>query len=298
MKTESFTAVVLAAGKGSRMKMEKHKLMLCLAGKALLLHVLENLHDAGCHNCVLVLGHYYEEIESFAKKESPIKNTEFVLQKEQLGTGHALLCAEELLSKREGPFIVTAGDMPLLSRYSFQTLLRHHNKGKNIATVLTANMRDPYNYGRICKDAKGQIEKIVEEKDASPKERKIQEVNTGTYVLESPRVFPLLREVNSQNAQREYYLPDLIAISRKKGYAIDSLCLRDPLEGKGVNTLAELEALEKLLQYRQLKPFSAKESSLSQAPMTKGKKWMLYLRNWALAFKKRNAHIGSKSNFA
>ena len=185
MSSESFTAVVLAAGKGTRMQAEGPKVMAALGGKPLLLHVLENLHQAGCRRCILVLGHCYAEVEAFAKEQSPIKDLDFILQKEQLGTGHALLCTEQVLSTHKGPFIATAGDMPLLSSYSFQMLLTHHNKNKNILTVLSANMQDPYGYGRICKDKKGQqIEKIIEEKDASSLERKIHEVNTGTYALE------------------------------------------------------------------------------------------------------------------
>ena len=109
MKSENFIAVILAAGKGARMQTEKPKVMASLAAKPLLLHVLENLHQAGCHRCILVLGYGREEVEAFAKKESPIKDMLFILQKEQLGTGHALLCTEEVLSTHEGPCIVTAG---------------------------------------------------------------------------------------------------------------------------------------------------------------------------------------------
>ena len=247
MNSGSFTALLLAAGKGTRMQLERAKVMVPLAGKPLLLHVLKNLESAGCKRCILVVGHCHTEVEDFVRKESPIENIQFVFQKEQLGTGNALLCAEESLSKHRGPFIVCAGDMPLLSSRSFRNLFRHHTENANTLSVLSAKMEDPYGYGRICKDVNGQLERIVEEKDASTEERKIQEVNTGSYVLESPKIFPLLREIGCKNAQGEYYLPDLVAISRKKGHAVSSLCLRDPLEAKGVNTLSELEALEKLL---------------------------------------------------
>ena len=264
MSSESFTALVLAAGKGARMQREGGKVMAPLAGKPLLLHVLENLYEAGCRSCILVVGHCREEVESFARKESPIENMTFVLQKEQLGTGHALLSAEGALCEYKGSFLVTAGDMPLLSSHSFRALLQEHSRKKNVLTVLSAKMEEPFGYGRVCRDVQGrEIEKIVEEKDASFEERKIQEVNTGSYALESPRVFSLLKEVGSENAQGEYYLPDLVSIiSRKKNYALSALCLQDSFEARGVNTLSELEAMEELLRHKKNgAPLSGKASN-------------------------------------
>ena len=266
MKSESFVAVILAAGKGSRMQTEGPKVMVPLRGKPLLLHVLENLHQAGCQRCILVLGAYRAKLRAFTQKKSPIKNIDFVFQEEQLGTGHALLCTEKSLSSHQGPFIVTAGDMPLLSSSSFRMLFRHHNKSKSVLTVLSATMQNPYGYGRVCRDRKGQIEKIVEEKDSSTQEREIQEVNTGTYALESPTIFPLLKEIGSKNSQGEYYLPDLVSIGRKKGHRLTSLCLKNSLEAKGINTLAELEALEKLMGHEQIRASSLrKELELSDS---------------------------------
>ncbi len=255
-KSDNFTAVILAAGKGTRMGLEMPKVLVPLKGKPLLFHVIENLDKAGCNRFIIIVGYKKELIQSQIEKvyeKTLYKKCEFIFQEEQLGTGHAVLCAEERLkpvsivkTKVSEHFVVVAGDMPMLRAQTFKKLLKYHLLNKNTITVLTAYVENPTGYGRIVKNDEGAIYKIVEERDASLDEKALKEINTGTYVFHNQRAFPLLKQIGAENMQGEYYLPDMIAIALKYNYKVSSFALKDNLEARGVNTPLELSEIEAL----------------------------------------------------
>jgi len=242
MSHQDLTAIVLAAGKGVRMQSELPKVFNPLAGKPLLEHVLNSLKAAGVRNILAVVGHQKERlIEYFAGW--PVT---FVEQKEQLGTGHAVMMAEPYLKDLSGKVLVLAGDVPLLSAKTIRGLIDFHDRHHSAATVLTAEVPDPANYGRIVRNQEGLILRIVEKKDASPAELKIREINTGTFCFNSRSLFSALASVKPENAQKEYYLTDTIEILKGEGQPVFACLAEDFRETLGVNTKEELRELEKI----------------------------------------------------
>lgn len=240
-------AVILAAGKGTRMRSEHPKVAAQLAGRALLNHVIDNVVAAGFRRLVFVVGYRHEEVRALVP-ELPGVSAEFVMQTEQKGTGHAFLCAEPALADYSGPVLCTAGDMPLLSARSLKSLLELHQARSLAVTVLSARIDPPHGYGRIVRNAAGDAERIVEEKDADEAAKRITEVNTGAYVFNAPAVFGLIKRIGSNNAQNEYYLPDVLSLARAEGQGTDALALENAGEARGVNSPEELAELEALLQ--------------------------------------------------
>jgi bifunctional UDP-N-acetylglucosamine pyrophosphorylase/glucosamine-1-phosphate N-acetyltransferase len=184
-----------------------------------------------------------ELIEGYYRK-FPI---EFVIQAEQLGTGHAVMVAEEKLKDFKGTILVLAGDVPLISGKTLRCLIEFHEKKGAAVTDLTAILDDPGNYGRVIRKDSGEILKIVEKKDAKPEELKVKEINTGTFCFDSQALFSALREVRSENAQKEYYLTDTVEILRGRGLPAYALLTEDPSETLGINTKEELVEVEKIL---------------------------------------------------
>ncbi len=240
-QTNQICAVVLAAGKGTRMKSELPKVATLLNGKPLILHVLDNLISSGIKDIYVVVGFKKEEVIEICKL---YKNIHFIEQKEQLGTGHALLCCEESLKDFHGNLLVACGDVPLLTASSFRNLASFHINNNHSVTVLSAEIETPKGYGRLIRNSEGVLQQIVEEKDATDAERKVKEINTGTYIFNSPEVFQNLKKVNTDNAQGEYYLPDLIKIANSKNEKAGALKLLNHLESSGVNAPEDLQRLE------------------------------------------------------
>jgi UDP-N-acetylglucosamine pyrophosphorylase len=243
----NYAAVVLAAGKGTRMKSELPKVAVPLQGKPMLLHVLENLVQSGVKRIVVVVGYKKEEVISLVP---PYENVQidFAHQEEQLGTAHAVLCAEEALKDFNGSVLVACGDMPLIRVETFQNLLNTHEASGNKATVLSAKLENPKGYGRLVRNKSGELIRIVEEKDADEETKKIQETNTGTYIFDAPEIFQILKNIGSENAQNEYYLPDAVEIFRSQGQNVGSLILDDAIEAMGANSKEDLEILEQKLK--------------------------------------------------
>ncbi len=230
-------AVVLAAGKGVRMKSDLPKVVHAIQGKPLVLHVVENLRSAGVDEIICVVGYKAEIVRDVLGT-----SVSYVMQHEQLGTGHAVLQAEPLLRDYTGNVIVACGDAPFISSSSFGMLINEVSKSGSVkGSVLTATYDNPTGYGRIIKNSNGYVIGIVEEKDADAEVKKIKEVNTGTYVFDSTMLFEALRHVDTDNAQNEYYLPDTVSYINKCGYRFSSVCLHDNREGMGINTRDELE---------------------------------------------------------
>ena len=244
-KDKNIRAVVLAAGKGVRMKSDLPKVLHELAGKPLVLHVIENLKSAGVEDIVVVVGYRGELVEEAVRGKARV-----VWQREQLGTGHAVMQAESALRGFEGKVLIACGDVPLLGAGTFGELVKSADDERVKAVVVTMVQENPKGYGRIVKDEAGNLREIVEEKDASDEIRKIREVNTGTYVFDSRFLFEGLKTIGTDNAQGEYYLPDALHYIRKKGFIVRTLLLANAVEGTGINSKEELQNLEEALARR------------------------------------------------
>lgn len=235
MKHDKLAAVILAAGKGTRMKSALPKVLHAVAGKPMVTFPVDVARKLGCHPTVLVVGHAAEAV----KDELAGSAASFALQAEQLGTGHALLCAREALRDFSGTLLLLCGDVPLLREETLERLITEHRTNRAAVTVLTAELADPFGYGRILREG-DQVLGIVEEKDASREQKAIREINTGIYAFEAPFVFEALAGVDCDNAQREYYLTDVLAAARTAGRRVGAAVLEDADEAMGINDRVQL----------------------------------------------------------
>jgi bifunctional UDP-N-acetylglucosamine pyrophosphorylase/glucosamine-1-phosphate N-acetyltransferase len=238
--------VVLAAGKGTRMKSELPKVAHHSVGLPLIEHVLRTaaaLHPA---SITIVIGHQAPLVRACLAHRASV---DFVVQEPQLGTGHALLQAEPLLGGKRGTLLLLSGDVPLLRSETLGALVAHHERHQAAATVITAILASPDGYGRIVREA-GRITAIVEHRDATPAERSIHEVNSSIYAFDLGPLFGTLRRIGSANSQGEYYLPDLVKIYRAQGLPVETLTVQDPREALGVNSRKELAEVSDILKIR------------------------------------------------
>jgi bifunctional UDP-N-acetylglucosamine pyrophosphorylase/glucosamine-1-phosphate N-acetyltransferase len=244
--TADIHIVVLAAGKGTRMKSSVPKVLHCAAGLPLIDHVLNSTRSLSPVSIVVVVGHKTEMLQEHLAARSDVQ---LAVQEPQLGTGHALLQAEPFLKGRAGSVLLLSGDVPLLRASTVQALVSHHVNRRAAATVLTATIERPDGYGRILRKD-GSISAIVEHKDASAEQRAIREINSGVYVFDLGRLFEALRQIGAGNAQGEYYLPDLVRIYRAQGLPVETVSLSDPREILGVNSRKELADVSSILRER------------------------------------------------
>ncbi|MEX2273056.1 MAG: bifunctional UDP-N-acetylglucosamine diphosphorylase/glucosamine-1-phosphate N-acetyltransferase GlmU [Vicinamibacterales bacterium] len=239
--------VILAAGKGTRMHSERSKVLHRLAGRPLIDYVLEAGQVVHPESIAVVVGHQAESVKAALEG----RDCRFALQDPQSGTGHALLQAEASLRGASGDVLLLSGDVPMLRPETLASLVEKHRQAAAAATVLTAEIADPDGYGRIVRDRPdGQIERIVEDRDATAEERRIREINSGIYVFDLGPLFASLREIGSSNAQGEYYLPDLVALYRRRGLTVETMRLPDADQIRGVNSRAELAALSREARLR------------------------------------------------
>jgi len=242
----SVAALILAAGKSTRMRSRRPKALHLLLGKPLLRWAVEAAAGAGAGRTVLVVGHEAERVQEAMGPE-----LEYVLQAEQKGTGHAVQMAEALLGNWDGPLLVLPGDAPLLSASLLEALVARHTQTNAAATLLTATLEDAGSYGRIVRDpVTNQVQSIVEARDASPAQLLIGEISTSVYVFQPPALFAALRRITPQNAQGELYLTDVIALLASEGHTIEALVSPDPDVVRGINTRPELSELRQVLQAR------------------------------------------------
>lgn len=235
-------AIVLAAGKGKRMKSDIPKVLHELDGRPLIRIVLDTLAQARLDRTVVVVGFKGEMVQE-TLTDYPV---EFAWQHQQLGTGHAVQVAEEIMGDFEGTTLVALGDMPLLTIESIRRLFEVHEHTGAAATCLSAVLEDPTGYGRVVREGDGDmLAEIVEHKDASDEILKIKEVNTGLFCFDHRKLFEALAEVRNDNSQAEYYLPDTIKIMRRKGLPVAVVTAQDPSEGFGVNSVQQLEQLKR-----------------------------------------------------
>lgn len=241
MTTET---IILAAGKGSRMKSKLPKVLQPLAGKSLLQHVVDSANTLPESLLHIVVGHESERVKQQFAKQS---NIQWAEQTEQLGTGHAVQQAAKNLQENSQSLILY-GDVPLVKPETLQNLLQ---QAATSLSLLTVNLQNPTGYGRIVRDSKGSVTAIVEEKDATEAQKAITEVNTGIMAVPSKFLLQLLPKLNNNNAQQEYYLTDVIALAVEAGIDVNSLCIDDADEVQGVNDKRQLAYLERAYQMRQ-----------------------------------------------
>jgi bifunctional UDP-N-acetylglucosamine pyrophosphorylase/glucosamine-1-phosphate N-acetyltransferase len=236
--------IVLAAGQGTRMKSDIPKVLHRLGGTPLFLHALRAAQKLKPSRIAVIVGHGGTAVQ----QAYPGKDLCWVIQEKQLGTAHAVLCAERTFHQFSGDILILSGDVPLIRESTLERLVDQHRRQQAAVTLLTAKLEDPEGYGRIVRDDKQQIARIVEEKDASDLQKQIREVNAGIYVVAAPFLFSALSRVDDQNRQREYYLPDIVAIALRENRTVANLQVDDPREMMGINTREELARMEKSLQ--------------------------------------------------
>jgi bifunctional UDP-N-acetylglucosamine pyrophosphorylase / glucosamine-1-phosphate N-acetyltransferase len=237
-------ALILAAGKGKRMKSNLPKVLHKLNGRFIVQYVMDSARKAGLDRQILVIGHQAELV-----KESLVGcDIEFALQAEQRGTGHAVMIAEPFLDGFSGDLVVLCGDMPLVKAETIEKLVSERHRLDAAAVVLTVVLDDPKQYGRIVRDENGLLRAIVEYRDADNKTKEIKEVNTGAYCFDWKELKPVLGNLSDKNDQNEYYLTDSIAILVGQGKRVGAIIADNPLEGLGINSIAELEMVENLIK--------------------------------------------------
>ncbi len=238
-------AVVLAAGKGTRMKSKLYKVLHQVCGKPMVEHVVDQLDQLKLNQLITIVGHGAEKV-----KEQLGERSEYALQEEQLGTGHAVQMAEPFIGGNEGTTLVVCGDTPLLTAETLKQLMEHHEQTQSAVTVLTTEMNDPTGYGRVVRNDSNEVAKIVEHKDATDVEKQISEINTGTYCFDNQLLFEALKKVSNSNAQGEYYLPDVLEIAKNEGKKVAAYLTSDPEETIGINDRLALSKAEKFMQKR------------------------------------------------
>lgn len=238
-------AIILAAGKGTRMKSKKYKVLHEVAGKSMIEHVLNSVKQSGVNHIVTIVGHGAESV-----KETLGEQSLYSFQEEQLGTAHAVKTAQEHLADKEGTTLVVCGDTPLITSKTLQSLIDHHEGTNSQVTVLSASTSQPHGYGRIVRDSNHLLQRIVEEKDASDIEREINEISSGIFAFDNQVLFDKLAQVKNDNAQGEYYLPDVLSLILEDGGKAEIYHTDDFDEIMGVNDRVMLSEAEKAFQKR------------------------------------------------
>ena len=238
-------AIILAAGKSTRMRSSLPKPLHPVCGIPMTEHVIRACKSAGIHRIVVVIGHEAELV-----REGLGDSVEYVVQHEQKGTAHAVQCAQSLLSHWDGPIITLAGDTPLLQSSTIAQLLQLRAKSNSPLAMLTVSLPDPAGYGRIIRDSEGQVCAIIEEKDASASQREISECNPSLYAFNGPSLWKSLKEIKSDNVQGEFYLTDVISILRKSSQRIESLQVQDHRDVLGVNNRVDLSVVQAVMKQR------------------------------------------------
>ena len=233
---EKYSAIILAGGKGTRMKSEKPKVLFELLSKPLIDWVITALKESGADGFCTVVGYKREEV-----REHLSGQCEFAVQEEQLGTGHAVMMARDFLKKHLNESVaILSGDVPLITSDTLKSAHERHKSAGADATIITARMKNPFGYGRIARDSAGRVEKIVEQRDATEEQKKIDEINTGTYFFKADALLRALDGLKTDNAQNEYYLTDAVSIIRGRGGVVETYEVDDITEMTGINDRAQL----------------------------------------------------------
>lgn len=236
--------VILAAGKGTRMKSTLPKVLHKIGGITLIERVVRTASGLEPASITIVVGHGADQVRDSLSRQDSVR---FVAQERQLGTGHALLQTRSILEGKAGTVVLLSGDVPLLRVESLQALLAAHHTAGAAATVITANMARPFGYGRIVR-TNGRLTKIVEERDATPAQKALTEINSGIYAFELAPLFPALDSIGKANKQGEYYLPDLVAIHRKQSRVVETWTVESAGEIRGINSRTELAEVTSMVR--------------------------------------------------
>lgn len=238
-------AIILAAGQGTRMKSKLYKVLHPVCGKPMVQHVVDQVKQLRTEEIVTVIGHGAELVQDQLGASS-----QYALQDKQLGTAHAVMQAEQILAGKAGTTLVICGDTPLIKAETMEALISIHEKANAKATILTAAADNPAGYGRVIRNESGQVQKIVEHKDANDSELTVKEINTGTYCFDNEALFNALKKVSNENVQGEYYLPDVIEILKAQGEVVTAYQTNDFNETMGVNDRIALSEAEKIMRKR------------------------------------------------
>jgi bifunctional UDP-N-acetylglucosamine pyrophosphorylase / glucosamine-1-phosphate N-acetyltransferase len=247
---EGISTIILAAGKGTRMKSDLVKVLHPLLGTPMLSYPLNlSLNGIKAEKTIVVVGYQADQIKE--KFRDP--RIQFALQAEQLGTGHAVLQAAPILEAFTGTVLILCGDVPLVREETLRAFVEGFQGKGSVLSVLTTVVENPSGYGRILRSPEGWLEKIVEEKDATEQERLIREINTGIYCVNTPFLIEGLKEIGQENAQREYYLTDLVQIARRRGLRCSAHWAADPVEVMGINTRVDLAMAHEVLRQEKVR---------------------------------------------
>jgi len=248
---QELRTIILAAGKGTRMKSSTPKVLHEVCGKPIIQYVLDVSKSVGSTKTYVVIGHKNDAVKEFLSKD----NVKLLEQKKQLGTADAVKVAARNLSSYRGDVLILCGDTPLLQKDIVKEIVRKHRKSKAVCTILTAVVHNPQGYGRVIKDEQGNVVAIREDKDATGLEREIAEINVGVYCFKSHELLKALKEVKVNKKKKEFYLTDIIELLFTNGLKIETLETEDSSEGLGINTREDLAKAESTIRYRILKKF-------------------------------------------
>lgn len=250
MQGKGLAVVILAAGKGTRMRSDLPKVLHPLGGRPLLTHVLDSLPPLEPRRVAVVVGYEAGRVRQACRGY----DVEFVEQSKQLGTGHAVLQAEPVLRDFDGDVLILCGDMPLIRSQTLRKLVARHRESGAACTLLSLKTNETKDFGRVLRNEDGSVDRIVENKDATPREKTVDEYNSGVYCFCKDILFKALRGVDNRNAQREYYLTDTIYRIHQEGLIVQAIQTRDTSEIFGINSLEDLNTAEQLYSERILNP--------------------------------------------
>ncbi len=242
----TLSTVIMAAGKGTRMKSDLPKVLHKINNRPLVHYVIDLARALNSEKIILIIGHKRELVKE-ACAGLPV---DFAVQEPQLGTGHAVQMTEPFFEGYHGDILVLSGDVPLLTEATLSELVKVHQQNNAFATLLTSELTDPTGYGRVLRDSSDSVHKIMEHKDATEAERAINEINVGIYIFKSADLFAALKQVTNDNAQGEYYLPDVISIFIEQGKKVLAVKTKNFDETRGINTIAQLKEAETILNQR------------------------------------------------
>ena len=248
MNKTNLVAVILAAGQSTRMKSKTSKMLHPVCGRSIIRYVIDLVETLQAQQTIMVVGYQAQKIQ----KELCNTSVKFVYQKEQLGTAHAVSQTKDALSHFSGTVLVLNGDVPLLTFEEITKLIDLHHESQAAATILSGDIPNPFGYGRILRDETGYVLGIIEEKDASEKQKKLKEINTGTYCFDSRFLYDTLSKVDNRNVKKEYYLTDLIALLRQQGKLVQALKVSDFRTALGINTRVDLAEVNRIMRQRLL----------------------------------------------
>ena len=238
-------AIILAAGKGTRMKTDLPKCAYPLLKKPMIAYIVEHLYKSTMiDELITVVGHKKEVIQEILNSK-----VKYAVQEEQLGTGHAVICAQDLITDSEGYTIILPGDMPLVDDSVIKAAIQEHLEFRHDLTVVSTIVDEPYGYGRIIRDEAGYLTAIIEENDASKEVKLIDEINTGIYIIENKFLVPTLKKIKNNNAKKEYYLTDIVKILKLEGYLVGTYLLDKSYKAMGINDLYTLSKAETILRH-------------------------------------------------